>query len=387
VSSALWLEEADPSARVARKLLPNVRRLAGVSRIASLTGLDRTGVEVAAAIRPDGHVLQLCNGKGLTFERAAMSALMEACELWAAETISPGALRFSSSNALVAEEGAHAVLGPHDWEAAELLQVGALWHPDVVLAWRRGLEAISGKAIWVPACLAHCPPSEGTWLGPQPLRWTSNGMGAHPTSAARAQRHALLELLERDTLARAFPEGMTEASVMRALLSRETLHAWAPRTAKVADALERQGFEVHLLDVTDASVVKVPVAAAVLLDKSGRAVPVAAGYACETSFDEAALGALLEAGQTRLTDIQGAREDVTAMEEDSVQEAHALFEGARPRRRPARSCPRTQARSTRDLVRTLEKAGAPGVVFVALEGPGVHVSKAVVPGLLLSELL
>src|SRR3954468_5272121 len=57
----------------------------GVTRVARITGLDRAGVEVACAVRPGGHVLQVTNGKGLAWERARASAVGEAAELWAAE--------------------------------------------------------------------------------------------------------------------------------------------------------------------------------------------------------------------------------------------------------------------------------------------------------------
>src|SRR5437773_12007187 len=57
----------------------------GVTRVARVTGLDRSGVEVACAVRPGGHVLQVSNGKGETWEEARATALSEAAELWAAE--------------------------------------------------------------------------------------------------------------------------------------------------------------------------------------------------------------------------------------------------------------------------------------------------------------
>jgi len=68
----------------------------GVTRVARVTGLDRTGVEVACAVRPGGHVLQVCNGKGLTYSEALWGALLETAELWAAETVVPGRLVWGS---------------------------------------------------------------------------------------------------------------------------------------------------------------------------------------------------------------------------------------------------------------------------------------------------
>ena len=60
-----------------RPLLPAM----GITRIANVTGLDRTGVEVACAIRPGGHVLQTTTGKAERWPDAVRSALGEAAEL------------------------------------------------------------------------------------------------------------------------------------------------------------------------------------------------------------------------------------------------------------------------------------------------------------------
>ena len=49
----------------------------GVTRIARLTGLDRTGIEVASAVRPRGHILQVSNGKGRDWFSAERGALHE----------------------------------------------------------------------------------------------------------------------------------------------------------------------------------------------------------------------------------------------------------------------------------------------------------------------
>src|SRR6059058_3495084 len=81
-----------------------VQRALGVTGVARVTGLDRSGVEVACAVRPGGHVLQVSNGKGESWEVARASALSEAAELWAAERV-PSPLRF----------GAARELGPQAW--------------------------------------------------------------------------------------------------------------------------------------------------------------------------------------------------------------------------------------------------------------------------------
>src|SRR3954469_16563220 len=77
----------------------SLAQLIGVTRIARLTGLDRTGLEVASAIRPGGHVLQVSNGKGRDWASAARGALSEAAELWAAEQPVPEAIIAPSAEA------------------------------------------------------------------------------------------------------------------------------------------------------------------------------------------------------------------------------------------------------------------------------------------------
>ena len=69
--------------RVGASAFPRLRTAIGVTRVARVTGLDRAGVEVACAIRPQGHVLQVSNGKGERFVDAVRGAVLEAAELFA----------------------------------------------------------------------------------------------------------------------------------------------------------------------------------------------------------------------------------------------------------------------------------------------------------------
>src|SRR5438552_592107 len=64
-----------PRATLAR-MRPLMKRL-GITRLACLTGLDAVGVPVWAAIRPNGRSLSTSQGKGLSDDAAAVSALME----------------------------------------------------------------------------------------------------------------------------------------------------------------------------------------------------------------------------------------------------------------------------------------------------------------------
>jgi ribosomal protein S12 methylthiotransferase accessory factor len=426
----------------------------GVTRVARVTGLDRTGVEVASAIRPRGHVLQVTNGKGGAFEDAALGALLEAAELHAAERSVAEA--WDSAAALAARLGADAVLAPGALEpdAAE-----RSWD-EVRLAWRSGAELASGRPVLVPAHAVHAPPPGAAPLGPALVRWTSNGMGAAPAPDF-ALLHALLEAVERDRVARALPDGFTEREVRRRMIERGTLGRAAPRAAALAAAIEERGFGVFLFDLsscwgtsppafarrpgtsgppplardpysrrsrahswgppggpaqprpaapaleaqlhrptstrtatsTSASMrdLGLPCAAALIVDHEHGPVPVAAGYACRLGRDAALVAALLEAAQSRATEIHGAREDVALGDRRGGAALRGLCERARPER-DARRMPDLRARTPRAgaaaVVARLRRAGLRRAVAVHLEGPpGVTVVKVLVPGLLLSELL
>jgi ribosomal protein S12 methylthiotransferase accessory factor len=351
----------------------------GVTRVARLTGLDRTGVAVAAAVRPAGHVLQVSNGKGEAFARAAAGALLEAAELWAAER-----------PAVSAWGTAAEVAGPARVLAPAELAPAAEGTGGVRIAWTAGRDLASGGPALVPAHAVFCPPAGTASLGPSLVPWTSNGMGAHPEPSA-ALLHALLEVVERDRLARALPGGFTEREVARRLLAPASLPAAAPRAARWAARIAARGFAVHLLDLSDRRAdLRLPCAAAILVDAQGGPVPITAGYACRLTRDAALLAALLEAAQSRLTEIHGAREDVAHGDRHGAAPLADWCARARPVRRAGampQARARTPAAGVRLVVARLRGAGrAP--VAVRLPGPPrVHVVKVLVPGLLLSELL
>ena len=375
----------------------------GVTRLARLTGLDRTGVEVASAIRPLGHVLQVTNGKGVRFEDAERGALMEAAELFAAER--PAVEAWGRAAELARRHGEEAVLSPRALDGADDRP-----REEVRLAWRSGVDLSSGRSVLVPACAVHVPPPGEALLGPALVRWTSNGMGA-AFRREDALLHALLEAVERDRLARALPAGFTEGEVAARLIDPRSLARAAPRAAGLAAALEGRGFGVYLLDVstprhgeaapaaarsrrastrTPAAAAGLPCAAALLVDHELGPVPVSAGYACRLRRDAALVAALLEAAQSRATEIHGAREDVALGDRHAARAIARLCAGLSPRRDAGRmpdvsAGPRGGAAA---VIGRLRRAGHGRAVAVDLEGPpGVAVVKVLVPGLLLSELL
>jgi ribosomal protein S12 methylthiotransferase accessory factor len=384
-----------PAAPLTPDFLARLAQALGVTRVARVTGLDRAGVEVATAVRPGGYVLQVCNGKGLDFPAASAGALLETAELWAAETVRPERLVWGTSRGWEAR-------GRAAWGAEALGTRGGvvasrLWGPEVRCAWLEATDARSGAPVLVPAQGVYCPPTGAPALGPVSVQWTSNGSGAHP-ERPRALLHALLEATERDQLARLLPEGWTEEVLGSRLLRPAGLARSAPRTAALAEHLGTRGFDVHLFDLSPGArtsgAVGLPVGAALLVDRDQGPVPLAAGYACALTRDQALLGALLEAAQSRLTDIHGAREDVDEGDREASLALAAACAAARPRR-SVESMPEPPAEvdspeaAVGEVLARLAGAGFSRAAVIDLEAPlpGLHVVRVVVPGLRVSELL
>ncbi len=305
----------------------------GVTRLARLTGLDRLGVEVVGAVRPRGHVLQVSQGKGRTLAAAQWSALSEAIELAAAESPSIASLCLGSSCS---------------W-----------WDTGLRIACVQGREVKTGAPVQVPAEAVYCPPAGTVWFGPSVVRWSSNGLGAHPSARAKAVEHALLELAERDALARALPHGWTPAKVREGFVRRVPV---AP------------GFEAYSFDVTPRGDALVT-AAVLLFDVEGGAVPLTAGYACRRSFAEAEEAAFLESAQSRLTEIHGAREDVLTGAREAGEGVLRLVRGLADRSARRGRVKGALKNCLRGRVALVELRARPFVV------------KAVSPDLLVSELL
>jgi len=278
-----------------------LQRAIGVTRVARVTGLDRSGIEVACAVRPLGYVLQVANGKGESWDEAQASALSEAAELWAAER--PRDLVYGSAREL-----------PDAWEPQDLV-APRLWSRDTRVAWRRARELSSGRELLVPAQAVHCPPRSGLRSDRPPSaghqrhgRPPEAVVGPAPC-AARGRRAGS---------ARARPSaGWTPAAIAQRKLDVSGLPLWRRlRDAKL---------EAHVFDLSGL----LPVAGAILVDLEDGPVPLTAGYACGLRPLDAVRGAILEAAQSRLTDVHGAREDVEPSDASSNRALRAACERAR----------------------------------------------------------
>jgi ribosomal protein S12 methylthiotransferase accessory factor len=283
------------SSREAADVARSCFRQLGITRLARVTGLDRVGIPVWTAIRPNASSLSVSQGKGTDDDAAIASAIFEAAEIAVAERPHPAAflasadeLRSAGRNALDASP----FIRRHERAPA----------PHEIQSWVEGLDLLSAGEIVVPEDVVRVSDVPGCryWQ-------TSDGLGTG-SNILEASIHGLCEIIERDAMA--LWSFLPDAEVVRREVSPSSLgDAVAAMTKHIADA----GLRVRLFEAT--SDILVPTYFAVVIDKENATSPVkfvdvASGSGTHPVAARAALRAITEAVQTRLTTITGSRDDV-----------------------------------------------------------------------------
>jgi YcaO-like protein with predicted kinase domain len=294
---------ADPSETLAR-VRPHAARM-GITRLGNITGLDRIGIPVAVAVRPNSRSVSVSQGKGLELPQAMASALMEACEGFHAEEV--GLVRRLPYRQLAAND---TVVDP-----ADLCAGGRMFDERAAISWIEGYDLLRREPCWVPAEIVHTDYTvrqpDGYFLA------GSNGLasGNHLTEAINA---ALYELVERDAVAlwvaqpimRRAHCALDLASVddpdCRALLARYEVAEIAVRVWHVTTDI---GIAAFLCEIRDMSA------------GDPQRLRRFHGSGCHTDRGVALSRALTEAAQTRLTYIAGIRDDLSPAEYEEAPEA------------------------------------------------------------------
>jgi ribosomal protein S12 methylthiotransferase accessory factor len=293
-------------------LLPHLARF-GLTRLANVTGLDRIGIPVYQAIRPNARSLAVSQGKGLDNASAKVSAVMESLEMYHAEH-ARCPLRLESQRAL----SRHARVA--DPARLPLARAGA-FHPDLTLPWAEGRELGSDEPVFVPFELVHANYTVPRVPGSGAFAPSTSGLcaGNHPTEAAL---HGVCELIERDaeTLFRLGEERARD----RARVALETVDAPAARA--LIDLYRRAGIETMIWDMTsDVGIASFNV---FIYDTEADAdlnpYPAANGSGTHPDRGIALCRALTEAAQSRLTAIAGSRDDLTVTRYRAFQSAESL---------------------------------------------------------------
>jgi ribosomal protein S12 methylthiotransferase accessory factor len=344
-----------------------------------VTQLDALRVPTYCAIRPDGLVLQVSNGKGLTETAAQVSALMEAVELYHAEYPLPDRLLRTCMAAL--RTGGAELLWPADITGF----CGGYFSERFVCEWVEGQDLATGRPVWAPAGAVYFLRT------PAMYHTSSNGL-ASGNHLAEATLHALYELIERDARARLSIDG--KVRVRERALIIDTASLDAPELCTILQHAAEEGTKVVLLWLQSA--IPLHTFWAVLLNRHGLVATsmVNVGFGTHVDKGVAAARALTEAAQSRLTFIHGAREDLlTKMHQvthDQVHPVYQFFDSLEPNttwaaldRQPALAVEWNLEANLRQLIAALVHAGYDRLVRFDLTRPeiGIPVAKVIVPGL------
>lgn len=283
------------------EFLPRITPLlprAGVTRLANITGLDRTGIPTVAAVRPAAQTLSVASGKGLTLDAAVVSAAMEAIEVFSAEAATLSEFKCTHREL----SSAHPVVPLDDLP----LRRHAIAHADLPVRWTFGLDLVDGAETAVPTDLVTLAEPVGP---PTPFHQSSNGL-ASGAVYVEALFAALLEIVERDGLAcRRAAEKLAGVRMPRVRLG--TLGGM-PIVQQVLDLLDAAALQPIIYDCTIDSLI--PVYLVRLVDLSTRFVGVFAGTGAHLDPEIALLRALTEAAQSRTVYIAGSRDDFLGRE-------------------------------------------------------------------------
>lgn len=285
----------------------SLRSRYGITRIAETTRLDRIGIPTISTIvpnSPDG--LGVYNGKGLTRDAALAGALMEAIERQVCA-------RFESVN--VYSVPLHQLARAIDLRALGYLGAIEDASEDVVVDCVRGTNLVDGARVDVPEGVVRCPRVGDALFSDI----SSNGLASGNT-ANESIYHALMELLERHLWSRVHVLSHVWPRTLRARAAKPIEQADDPLAKEVTDAAEHPALAPSVARILEAGL------QFRLLTYSERGWPCAMmaciadsaadelfyhlGFGCSWSPEHAAIRAITEAVQVRVTDIQGAREDI-----------------------------------------------------------------------------
>ncbi|MBR4447524.1 YcaO-related McrA-glycine thioamidation protein [Methanobrevibacter sp.] len=271
-------------------------KIAGITRIADITDLDRIGLPIYTAIRPtaeDGAV-SIYGGKGITKDHARASAMMEGFERYSAE-------RHDSDETTIATLEEISALGkyinpeslnlPKDFKKENL--------NSMKLEWSLTKDIITDNDYYVPTNAIYHPyihsdDSESLFKS------NTNGL-ASGNILEEAILHGIFEVIERDAWSIFELTHKNYAQIDIDSIESDVVN-------DTIDKFESKGIKIKLMDFT--ADINVPTIAASADDTVTKdAGLLTLGMGTHLDPEVAILRALTEVAQSRATQINGARED------------------------------------------------------------------------------
>lgn len=280
------------------RLQPHLTKL-GVTRLARQTGLDLIGIPTFSAFRPNALTLSVSQGKGIDDAAAKASALMEAVEFAIAECPEVS-IQHTSIGSLLNR-------GLSVFGAERLLPMGTAIPMDIEIDWLEGFNFFTRQTTMVPADAVIIDATQDSLMG---IAQTTNGL-ASGNNQEEAVFHALCEIIERDstTLFSMRTSEWVEASRIDPRSFDDIM------VDRLTNQVDEANLELALFDQT--TNLGVPTIMATIAEKdrtSMRHFDLSAGYGCHPISSRAAIRAITEAAQTRITNIAGARDDFNPCE-------------------------------------------------------------------------
>ena len=265
----------------------------GITRLANVTGLDRIGIPVYTAMRPNSKSLATSQGKGFDNDSAKASALMESIECWHAENIEHP-LRYDSYRNL-RERATVADITRIPVRADRTLKL------KESRLWIEGWDLLGRQPMWVPFDSVTMNMVFPSGYKPD-FCVSSNGL-ASGNHILEAMEHALCEVIERDA------DALWRADDELAQLDLDTVTN--PYCRFVIDHLEAAGIRITVWDMT--SDTRIPTYICTIVEKpdrlNWRSMQAYFGSGTHLSPGVALMRAVTEAVQSRLTYISGSRDE------------------------------------------------------------------------------
>ncbi|WP_321422464.1 YcaO-related McrA-glycine thioamidation protein [uncultured Methanobacterium sp.] len=268
--------------------------VAGVTRIAEITHLDRIGIPVYSAIRPGAAegAVSIYAGKGATKPQAKASAMMEAFERYSAEQQESDDEKIVCGSFKEMDGGI---------DPSSLILPTSLNVDEKEIDWVKAVNAKTDTECMVPANAVYHP-YQSTINGYSLFKSSTNGL-ASGNVLEEAVFHGITEVVERDAW-----------SIFEALRQpKREVNCEGTDNSLINDVLSKfnkAGVDVKLVDLT--ADVEITTMAAVS-DDTVLKDPALLTLGVGTHLDPeiAALRALTEVAQSRATQIHGTREDTT----------------------------------------------------------------------------
>lgn len=346
----------------------------GITRVANVTHLDRLGLPVHTAYKPNGLSLASGSGKGLTDADSAAGAAMEAIEQSMWERHRLDVVRCSLRDL---ERQGVPVADP-----AQLARLqGNIWNANQFIDWSTMTDLVTGDEVWVPADVVGIPLHRRTWIASDLGTFTTSTNGlASGSDLAEATLSALFEVLERDAITLAKLNPRTPDLDLGAVLA-----VAGPDVTRLLETITAKGMVLKVHDATNEACL--PTYIATIYDALHPGTGVFMGYGNAFDPQRALVRAITEAAQSRGLILAGARDDLYATTRRAATRASSQVPipdagGDHPVAHPSVD-PGDVAAALDLLCTAAARCGTPQVLVRRFTEPGdpAQVVRVVVPGL------